>query len=124
MPSPFPGMNPYLEQQDVHFVEIDLLRGGSRMPVEGLSDCNYCVMVSRSYHRPKVELWPLSLREPLPIIPIPLKQEHADAVLNLQPLFHQQYDAAGYGDYIYRGTPRPLLSRDDDEWAKGLLSSV
>ncbi len=30
---------------NVHLVEIDLLRGGTRMPVEGLSDCQYCVMV-------------------------------------------------------------------------------
>ena len=34
---------------NVHFVEIDLLRGGAKMPVEGLAQCDYAVMVSRSY---------------------------------------------------------------------------
>ena len=106
---------------NVHYVEIDLLRGDGRMPVEGLSDCNCCVLVSRSYQRPQVELWPLSLRESLPVIPIPLKPEHPDAVLDLQSSLHTQYDAAGYADYIYRGTPRPPLFSNDLEWAHQII---
>lgn len=106
---------------NVHLVEIDLLRGNSRMPIDGLSDCHYCVMVSRSYQRPHVELWPLGLRDSLPIIPIPLKREDPDASLNLQQLLHEQYDAAGYDDYIYRGTPRPPLFSADAKWADEVL---
>jgi hypothetical protein len=30
----------------VHFVEIDLLRGGPRMPMQDLPECDYCVLVS------------------------------------------------------------------------------
>ena len=45
-----------------HLVEIDLLRGGPRLPVEGLPDCAYCVLVSRSDDRPRVGLWPIGLR--------------------------------------------------------------
>src|SRR5947208_5462061 len=31
----------------VHLVEIDLLRGGRRMPMEDVPECDYCVLVSR-----------------------------------------------------------------------------
>jgi hypothetical protein len=36
----------------VHFVEIDLLRGGPRMPMQNLPECDYCVLVSRVETRP------------------------------------------------------------------------
>lgn len=125
---PGPDRNQYCAKRrlllsgNVHLVEIDLLRGYSRMPVDGLSDCSYCVMVSRSYRRPEVELWPIGLRETLPAIPIPLKREHPDARLELQSLLHAQYDAAGYADYIYRGSPRPPLFSSDAQWARQLIA--
>ena len=55
----------------VHLVELDLLRGGPRLPVEDLPDCDYCVLVSRAEDRPHVGIWPIQLREVLPTIPIP-----------------------------------------------------
>lgn len=109
---------------NVHFVEIDLLRGGTRMPVEGLAQCDYAMMVSRSYERPKVGLWPMKLREPLPIIPVPLKPEDPDAVLDLQQLLHETFDAAGYADYIYQGKPRPPLHPEDEAWAKSARTAA
>lgn len=108
----------------VHFVEIDLLRGWAHMPVEGLAPCDYAVMVSRSYERPKVGLWPMRLCEALPVIPVPLKQEDPDVVLNLQQLLHDTFDAAGYADYIYQGRPRPPLNPDEAAWAKECLASA
>jgi len=109
---------------NVHFVEIDLLRGGTRMPVEGLAQCDYAIMVSRSYERPNVGLWPMKLRETLPIIPVPLKPEDPDAVLDLQQLLHETFDAAGYADYIYQGKPRPPLHPEDDAWAKTVRAAA
>jgi hypothetical protein len=102
-------------------VEIDLLRGGERMPVEEMPACDYIVMVSRSYERPRVELWPLALRDPLPTIPIPLRRGDRDATIDLQRLLHEQFDAAGYEDYIYRGRPQPPLSEIDAKWAESLV---
>jgi len=66
----------------------------------------------------------MELREPLPKIPIPLKQEHADAVIDLNALVHAQYDIAGYADYIYTGQPRPPLSASDSVWAKSILPNM
>jgi hypothetical protein len=107
-----------------HLVEIDLLRGGDRMPVDGLQSCDYVVMVSRSYERPRVELWPLALRERLPKIPIPLRRDELDATIDLQQLLHEQFDAAGYQDYIYRGSPHPALTGADANWAERLASDL
>ena len=102
----------------VHFVEIDLLRGGPRMPMQDLPECDYCVLVSRVETRLDAWLWPIRLRESLPVVPIPLRAPHADAQLDLQQLLHRIYDAAGYEDYIYRGQPHPQLNAEDAEWAR------
>jgi hypothetical protein len=101
-----------------HLVEIDLLRGGPRMPMEDLPDCDYYVLVSRADTRPDVEVWPLLLRDCLPVIPIPLRAPDADARIDLQQVLHRLYDAAGYEDYIYSGTPRPPLHPEDAIWAR------
>jgi hypothetical protein len=101
-----------------HLVEIDLLRGGPRMPMENLPACDYCVLVSRAPNRPDAGLWPIRLRERLPVVPIPLRPRHADAELDLQPLLDRIYDAAGYEDYLYRGQPQPQLNAEDAAWAQ------
>jgi hypothetical protein len=105
----------------VHLVEIDLLRGGPRLPLEGLPDCAYYVMVSRYRERPRVELWPLGLHDPLPTIPVPLREPDPDARLDLQQVLHRVYDGAGYEDFIYTGTPQPQLSAEDAAWAQQFL---
>jgi hypothetical protein len=51
-----------------HLVEIDLLRGGVPMPVKDRPACDYAVMVSRAEQRPDADLWPIGLRDRLPII--------------------------------------------------------
>ena len=53
------GKRSVLLASNTHVVEIDLLRGGERAPVRDMPACDYVVMVSRSYERPRVELWPL-----------------------------------------------------------------
>jgi hypothetical protein len=101
----------------VHLVEIDLLRGGTRMPVEDLPDCDYCVLVSRSEERPRVGLWAFRMREPLPEIPIPLRAPDPDARIDLKRVLDRTWDAAGYEDYVYRGRPKPPLHPADAAWA-------
>ncbi len=103
-----------------HFVEIDLLRGGVRMDVGGLPQCDYAVMVSRYEDRPKVGLWPMRMRERLPTIPIPLANDDPDVPLDLQAVIEAQFEAAGYADYVYSYIPQPPLHPEDDAWAKGL----
>jgi hypothetical protein len=107
-----------------HFVEIDLLRGGRRMPMIDPPDCDYCVLVSRAEERPQAGLWPWNLREPIPIIPIPVRSPDPDARLDLQQLLHHCYDSAGYHTYIYGGSPSPALSDEDAAWAERVVKSA
>ncbi|MDA1050875.1 MAG: DUF4058 family protein [Planctomycetota bacterium] len=114
------GKRSRLLNSAVHFVEIDLLRGGPRMPMKDLGECDYYVLVSRYQERPQAGVWPIQLRDPLPVIPIPLQPPHDDARLDLQKLLHRVYDAAAYEDYVYRGTPEPALEATDMEWSRQL----
>ena len=106
-----------LQRSWVHFVEIDLLRGGPRMPWLDMPECDYCVVVSRVERRPKAGFWPIRLRERLPEIPIPLRRGDADARVDLQHVLDRIYDAAGYAYHIYSGPPEPLLQAADAAWA-------
>ena len=107
-----------LMHSPVSIVEIDLLRGGPRFPLTGVSECDYRVMVSRPSMRPDVLAWPITLHNTLPVIPIPLKGDVPDASLDLQALLHEVYDAAGYEDYLYSTPPEPPLSAEQAKWAK------
>jgi hypothetical protein len=108
---------------DVNLVEIDLLRGGPRLPLDGMPDCDYCVLVGRATERPKVGIFPIALRERLPSVPIPLSEPHGDAMLDLQKMLDLAYDRAGYAQYIYERQPEPRLRPDDAEWAKQFVPS-
>jgi len=106
----------------VNFVEIDLLRGGTRPPILKLPACDYYVMVARPQDWPRVGLWPMMLRDRLPRIPIPLKPTDSDAEIELQPLVDGIYDRAGYEDYIYTTPPEPALEPSDRDWANERLA--
>jgi hypothetical protein len=116
------GKRGRLLASSTHLVEIDLLRGGPRMPFAAPPpQCTYYVLVSRMEKRPQADFWPVHLRDPLPIIPIPLREGDTDAQLDLQAALHHVYDAARYENYIYDSTPQPPLSSEDQAWAKALL---
>lgn len=102
----------------LHVVEIDLLRGGPRLPFGEVPPCEYLVAVSRAEERPRVGLWPIQLRDPLPKIPIPLRAPDADVWLDLQAVLHKVYDSAGYEPLLYQRELSPPLSEADAEWAK------
>jgi hypothetical protein len=93
------------------------------MPIEDPPACDYMVMVSRYVERPRTGLWPIMLREPLPEIPIPLRNGDPDAMLDLQRLLHDVFDGAGYEYYIYGGRPAPPLGSDDANWAEEIIGA-
>ena len=113
---------------EVNFVEIDLLRGGARMPWERLPVCDYYAVVSRPRDRrrqpPHSDLWPWNLRDRLPQLPIPLREGEPEASLDLQAILHEVYDDAGYQDFAYSGPPTPRLKPADQAWADEILRSV
>jgi hypothetical protein len=113
-------------KSSVHLVELDLLRQGERLPtVESLPPADYYAFVSREQRRPKVEVYPWSLRHPLPTIPVPLRDKDPDARLDLQALFTAVYDRAGY-DYSldYRSPIEPPLTDEDTDWVQEVLTAA
>lgn len=110
-----------LRRSPAHFVEIDLLRAGEPMPLTHQPDSDYRVVLSRRERRPDVELWPLRLRDRLPVVPVPLRAPDPDASLDLQAVLDRAYDLAGYADYAYRLTPPPPLHPADAAWAEELV---
>ncbi len=117
------GKRAQILNSSVHFIEIDLLRGGPRMPMDDLAQCDYYALVSPFQERPQAGLWPIQLRDPLPTIPVPLAPPHDDAKLDLQKALHRVYDAAAYEDYIYRGQPDPPLRASDSEWCRQFVAT-
>jgi Protein of unknown function (DUF4058) len=89
-----------VRQSDAHLVEIDLLRGGQPMPAEGRPECTYSVLVSRADRRPQADFWPFGLRDPLPIVPVPLRPGDANARLDLRAILDRIYDESAYEDFI------------------------
>jgi hypothetical protein len=116
------GKRGHLLASAVHLVEIDLLRGGPRMPfATELPACSYYILVSRMEKRPQADLWPIPLRQRLPVIPIPLREPDPDVRIDLQEVLHHIYDAARYGNYVYEGAPQPGLSAEDAAWAAQIV---
>jgi hypothetical protein len=107
---------------DVSLVEIDLLRGGPRFPINDVPPGDYCVSVFRKARAPAIEVWSIGLRDELPVIPIPLKGDFPEATLNLKEILDRVYDAAGYEDYLYDTPPEPPLTPVDAQWADAFLT--
>lgn len=128
---PRAGLEEYLHKRSlvlrspIHLVEIDLLRGGARLPMgEPRQPADYYVFVSRAPLRPDAEVWPFTLRHRLPAIQVPLAEGDPDVPLDLQAVFDAVYDQAGY-DYSldYSQPPLPPISVEDAEWARSLLQT-
>jgi hypothetical protein len=112
----------------VSLVEIDLLRKGERvlsLPAERMPrklQSTYQVCVRRGWKSDSYEIYPLPLRNPLPSIRIPLREQDEDVCLNLQVLLDQVYRKGRYhGTIDYHAALEPPLSREDGKWARNLL---
>jgi hypothetical protein len=111
-----------------NLVEIDLLRAGDPMPMRLVgngSPGQYRLVVSRSQHRPRADVYPFSVREPIPPVPIPLRPGEEEPVLALNQIMHDLYDRAGYDLAIdYRRLPVPALASEDAQWAALLVQHL
>lgn len=124
---PGPDRDDYLRKRTlilenrIHFIEIDLRRGGERPRPPELPSCAYYVLVSRLEERPLLGVWPLGLRDRLPVIPVPLAAPDPDVALDLQAVLDRTYDAADYGKCIYGERPEPPLSAEEEAWSRPLI---
>ncbi len=108
---------------NAHLLEIDLLRKGTRPPhLIGLPESDYFVFLTRAGRRRVTETWPISVRDPLPIVPVPLLPGDDDVPLDLAHALRTIYDEARYDLSIdYGQPPVPPLAEDDAAWAQELL---
>ncbi len=110
-------------RSQTHFVEIDLCRGGQRPSVPELPECDYYALVVQHTDRRRIGFWPIGLRDPLPVVPIPLDGDTPPARLDLKAVLDRTYDAARYANYIYQENPDLPLSIADEAWAKTIISA-
>ncbi|MBC8134741.1 MAG: DUF4058 family protein [Fibrella sp.] len=72
--------------------------------------------------RGQFEVWPLSVRDTLPMVRVPLLPGMPDALLDLQPIMNGVYDRSAVGHRLkYRQAPEPPSSLGHAQWADGLL---
>lgn len=110
-----------LIRSDVHYVELNLLRAGQPLPFTPPFGGPYYAAVSRSDDRDRVGTWEWGIRDPLPIIPIPLRKPDGDVNLDLKSILNTVYDEGGFASSIYAHSPDPPLSPEDEAWAKSLI---
>jgi Protein of unknown function (DUF4058) len=113
-----------LLNRGIHVVALDLLRRDALMPIVG--DENswlYRVLVSRCEERPIADLYGFNLQDVIPRIPLPLRVEDREPVIDLQAIFEGIYERSGYKFRLnYRDAlPLPLLSEEELRWVDGLL---
>lgn len=111
----------------ISLVEIDLLRAGQRPPLGDppppVSD--YYVLVNRSWDRQHFGIWPVSVRDPLPPVPVPLDPDVPEVVIDLRSCIDHVYDHGRYSEQLnYTQAPRPPLREPDATWARELLAKV
>jgi hypothetical protein len=119
---------------EANLVEIDLLRGGARLPMlDAWPKSPYILLVSRKeqtlddrkHLTPRCRVWKTYFDRPIPVIPVPLTKPHADLQLDLQPLVEEIYTRARYGEVIDYSKPLvPPLSREQSSWLKKRLRDV
>ena len=105
----------------VHLVEIDLLRAGRRMPMDDPPECDYLIVSSVAEQRPEIDVLPLSVRDPLPVLSVPLKGGEV-VPFDLRAVLDLIYEASRYERRIYKYPPDPPLSADDAAWAAETLT--
>ena len=94
------------------------------MILELLPCADFYAFVSRVRRRPKALVYPWTLRQALPPIPIPLAGDDPDVMLDLQSVFTTTYDRAGYDYSLRYDLPiEPPLGDDDLVWIQACLQT-
>lgn len=108
-----------------NLVEVDLLRAGEPMPVlRARVKSDYRILVSRGMQRPRAQLYPFNLRQPIPVFPLPLLPDDDEPVVDLGKILHALYERARFDLRLdYAQPSEPPLSSEDEAWYRDLQSS-
>ena len=117
-------------QAEVSLVEVDLLRGGKRIPgitadqIPAHLRTPYHVVVRRGWKPGEAEYYALPLRRKLRGVGIPLRLTDSDVVLDLQAIVEQCYRNGRYDTLNYQEELDPPLTGEDAAWADALLRAA
>ena len=108
-----------------NLVEIDLLRGGDRLPMgrpaPAVSD--YYILSSPADRRPHTAVWAFAVPDAIPIFPVPVRPRVAPVPLDLRACLDTAYDNGLYGEKLRYDAPAdPPLNSRDAEWASSLFA--
>lgn len=125
------GIDAYIEKRAeylatrANLVEIDLLRGGERLPMVGsLPPGDYYVYVRRAHRKPRGQVIAWPLRRAIPAIPIPLLPEDGEVTVQLQDVFQAAYELGFYERRLpYHEPPEPPLAEGEAAWVKECLAA-
>ncbi len=127
-----PGRTEYLAKrnallyQQVHLVELDLLRGGHRLPLaKPLPPGDGYYLVSRAEQRPDCQVYAWPMAHPLPTLPVPLRVPDPDMRIDLRQVFNTAYDRGRFGRRInYRGPMPAHLLSEEKKWAERVIQAT
>ena len=107
----------------VHWLEIDLLRAGER-PDEVAGQSDYYALLKRAEATDEFAVWYWDLRDPLPVIAVPLTAGYPEVAIDLQGAFATTYERYYAERLEYRdGPPPPRLQPADLAWVTGCLAA-
>ncbi len=129
------GREAYLQKQTaviesyVRLLEIDLIRAGrspllpSREQLTRRMPYDYAISLHRAGVGDEFAVWLRTVCQPLPrTVFVPLADDDADILLDLQEIFERCYDIGRYVSNVdYSVSPAPPPNAEDDTWADALL---
>jgi hypothetical protein len=123
------GRNSFLQKRreiyagDAHWMEIDLLRDGLRTANHAEVRTEYQVFLSRAGKPRDGFVWPMSIRQRLPVIGVPLRGKDADVPLDLQEVLTAVIERGSYDlDMDYLKEPVPPLAGATSDWARQMIA--
>lgn len=127
---PGEGRDAYLRKRQqvlssaTHLVEIDLLRNGTPLPMQGATlASHYRILISQSETRPQAQLYGFNLPESIPAFPLPLNTSAPGPRLDIKPILDNLYDRAGYAFRIDTRTPPAGTTPEEQAWITQTLAS-
>jgi len=108
----------------INLVEIDLLRAGTHvvsgsraaLDLDQMTGSAYVTCVSRAARTHLLEAYVTPLRNPLPVVRIPLRATDHDVLLPIQPLLNRCYRMGAYWNADHQNVPGPELTAEERDW--------
>lgn len=113
-------------RSEAHLVELDLLLGGKRLPMqEDLPPGDFYAFVSRAGRRPVCEVYAWGLERALPVIPVPLIPPYSDVQIDLSGVFATAFERGRYHRRLkYRNAPLAPIRPESAQWVRALAGAA